>query len=75
MRVSDAIAHLNELDPDEQIAIQWVTRKHVEDQISTPYPAGIWNDSVAIMEDEAVLFEEFHQQVSEQAKQSLDGSL
>lgn len=74
MRVSDAITHLSELNPDEQIIIQWVTREHVENTRPDSYPVHTWNDAVAVIEDESAVFNEFAETVTAEANQALEDS-
>ena len=51
MKVADAIKNLSELNPDEEIMIQWFTKEHAEYmEEDNPLPQEQWDMAVRIFD-------------------------
>ena len=59
-RVADVIKSLMELDPNEEIMIQWFTKEHAEymDE-DNPYSKEVWEEAVRLFDKDAPGAEEF----------------
>ena len=71
--VADAIKNLMELDPNEEIMIQWFSKEHAEymDE-DNPYSKEVWEEAVRLFDKDAPGAEEFGlQQCLDEAERRL----
>ena len=59
MKVADAIKNLMELNPDEEIMIQWFTKEHTEYMDEDPIPNDQWDLAVGLFDKNPPDYEDF----------------
>ena len=63
MRVQDAIKNLSELNPDEEIMIQWFTKEHADYiEEDNPLPQEQWDMAVRLFDKNSPDAEDFGMQ-------------